>query len=105
VGWGGRGYIGSVEVAMNSKFNYGACDCCKRMSLRYYLGRVIEEGLEWLEHPCVDEFGDTMAGLSQAISIVIHHEIMLPYASKAFEKGRRRVQEHGCVRSSRNKCS
>ena len=88
-----------------SKFNYGACDCCRRMSLRYYWGRVVEEGQEWLEQPSMDEFGDVMACLSQAISIIIHHDVMLPCASASFEKGKRRVQEHGCVRSYRNKCS
>jgi len=102
---GGGGMVQDGGNMSVSKFNYGACDCCKRMSLRYYWGRVVEEGLEFIEHPCIDEFGDTMACLSQAISIVIHHEIMLPYADIAFAKGRRRILEHGCVRSYRHRCS
>ena len=85
-------------------YNYGLCKCCKQQSMRYYVVRLIEEIVEFIECPSLDELGDCMAITSQIAHNITGIVIYLPLSKRSFDKGANRYKLHGCVRSKRNAC-
>ena len=87
-------------------YNYGLCGCVStKPGGKYLIGRLIDEVIEFVILPSVDELGDIACIASQIVYLVTGVPVILPYAEIALSKGRRRYEEHGCVRSVRNKCS
>ena len=85
-------------------FNYGLCPCAIQQSTRYYVRRLIEEMGELIHDRNMDELGDVMCILSYILHNITGLVIVLPFASKSLAKGRRRANQHGCVRSLHNSC-
>lgn len=89
-------------------YNFNMCTCSMQgphLDAAYYKGRLMEECVELIHGPCVDELADCMLLLSLLIHTVTGVGLVLPYAGLSLKKGVIRVELHGCVRSYRNRCS
>ena len=86
-------------------FNDDLCQCTRGVKLRMLFVSLCDEVVELLESGDGEELGDCMYILSQLISRVVGVEVLLPLAQSSLDKGRRRFEEHGCVRSERNRCN
>lgn len=87
-------------------YNYGLCQCVSTAPRgKHLISRLMDECIEFAMSPSVDELGDISCIASQIVYLVTGVPVILPFADKALSKGRRRYEEHGCVRSKRNKCS
>lgn len=90
------------------KFNYYSCKCSSditHLTTRYFLSRLIEELIEFIQKPSLDELSDVMCICSNIVYTITGLQIYLPLAKRSFDKGRKRVEQHGCVRSYRNRCN
>ena len=88
--------------------NYGLCECSthdKPLSVWYFTKRLIEELIEWMRTPCIDEWSDVMLMCSQLLLSATHSLYIFPYAERSLAKGLARAEQYGCVRSLRNKCT
>lgn len=90
---------------MKSPYNMGRCICEKPPRPAEAIKWLIDEVLEFLQHPCRDEAGDVSYHLGRAIYACTGITVVLPGAQAAINKGTHRFSEHGCVRSARNACN
>lgn len=87
--------------------NWYACTCSSevdKLTPFYFAKRFFEELIEFLKAPSKDELSDCMLMITQFIYVVTGHVVIMPYAQLSLQKGRDRVNAHGCVRSKRNSC-
>lgn len=91
-----------------NKYNFNMCMCSMQrdeLDAAYYKARLIEECIEFISEPSMDEFSDCMLLLSLLVYTLTDVGLVLPCARRSLDKGRIRVELHGCVRSYRNRCS
>lgn len=90
---------------MSNPYNWGLCACCTEPTVKFLVQRLKEEMVELMTDHNIDELCDVMCILSQLVFKLTRVPIVLPFADKSFQKGRDRYNQHGCVRSYRNRCT
>lgn len=87
--------------------NWGTCYCTSdpdKYTITYFIKRLFEELVEWVDNPCADEWGDVMLMVTNIIFVTTGIVYIMPYAILSLGKGYERLQQHGCVRSYANRC-
>ena len=74
-------------------------------SIRQALADVVDEVIEFVHAPSMDEFSDISWGIGRLLGALTSRAVVrMPGDGRHYRKIAARMAEYGCVRSKRHKC-